>query len=1050
MVGYVFGKDAQGITAFYPALDTQSANSTGPSYITLFYPGTYRIHFQALINTTPCNLQPDRTQVVTITVYVSGGNNGNNIGGPGWSTRASSCNATPISPPARHAVASHLGWSMESDVTGKDGLVLRNVKLNGRLMAESISSATYYVLETGTMPKTRGDLRPNSAATSLRSRLIDYNEQRGAFTLSITAVYQVDMIPGSPESCLLIAQAYDFFAEGYGGRCEPSGELRCARWRPMVKYKFNGAGGEFLKSLTIPQRHHYTIDGYTENTVGLFRDCNYPGDCLPAGVGFAWKKNPLLSEFKSTVIFNGQDAGTVDNMHQTYKSSVEEPSLTIGLNPELHFISSGCPECVHDHWRWGAFQGPRFGNGRPLILSGSLQDLDIAVVRNHTGEESPVDYLSLIGTESLRKLLPPPNPLDRPVISMKPEDVVFWYSPTGHTPEDTFFPSPGFFNPSYKPEPAPITPSSSSGGGQNGPLSVTYDNLYEAGPTTYTNFDPAVVGPLPSGYVAVDNTGYDVATDSVVSGRHVITFKVPSLDNQEMFDEVRIFHAEMDSFNPARAMWVDRTILASDAPAPDFAGKTISARVDAVGPFVIGMRTATQSPAANVAELAVSSSGAPDPVNAGADLTYMLNVTNNGPQTATGIALINGLSPDVNFVSANSAQGSCDLADGSIYCRLDNLAAGGSTTVIIVVKPAEGRVRFPPQGKVVTNTAVVRAGEGDTNIDNNTSTVSTTVLPDPNAPPTVSITRPTMGELFSGPANITIDASASDSDGSISKLDYYDNGTLVGTSAGTATPQYSFAWNGVPYGNHTLVAVATDNLGKAVASDAVNIIVNGSATVNITDPAGGSLYNQPVDIIISAAAADTQRSISKVDFYADDDLIGAGTANDPGQYSFTWNGPAVGAHTLKAVATNDAGVKTTSEPVVLRVNAPPVVSLSSPATGTVFIAPASITLTANASDDGGFVDKVDFYANGALIGTQSNLASSVYGVTWNNPSVGTYSLKAVATDNLGVITISSPISIKINLPPTVSITAPASGGHVYSPDEPNRHGHRQRQRRCHQ
>lgn len=70
VVGYVFGKNAQGMTADYPVLDTQAANSTGPNYLTLSYPGTYQIHFQAIINTTPCNIAPERTEVITITVYV--------------------------------------------------------------------------------------------------------------------------------------------------------------------------------------------------------------------------------------------------------------------------------------------------------------------------------------------------------------------------------------------------------------------------------------------------------------------------------------------------------------------------------------------------------------------------------------------------------------------------------------------------------------------------------------------------------------------------------------------------------------------------------------------------------------------------------------------------------------------------------------------------------------------------------------------------------------------------------------------------------------------
>lgn len=92
-----------------------------------------------------------------------------------------------------------------------------------------------------------------------------------------------------------------------------------------------------------------------------------------------------------------------------------------------------------------------------------------------------------------------------------------------------------------------------------------------------------------------------------------------------------------------------------------------------------------------------------------------------------------------------------------------------------------------------------------------------------NIPPTVSITSPSSGTVFSAPANITFSASASDSDGSISRVDFYTNGVLLGTDALSA---YSVAWSGVPLGAYSLTAVAVDNLGLTTTSTVVNIIVN--------------------------------------------------------------------------------------------------------------------------------------------------------------------------------------------------------------------------------
>lgn len=64
-------------------------------------------------------------------------------------------------------------------------------------------------------------------------------------------------------------------------------------------------------------------------------------------------------------------------------------------------------------------------------------------------------------------------------------------------------------------------------------------------------------------------------------------------------------------------------------------------------------------------------------------------------------------------------------------------------------------------------------------------------------PPTVSISSPANGDNFSRPANITINASASDSDGTVQKVDFYQGSTLLGTDL---TAPYSFSWINVPRG----------------------------------------------------------------------------------------------------------------------------------------------------------------------------------------------------------------------------------------------------------
>ena len=103
-----------------------------------------------------------------------------------------------------------------------------------------------------------------------------------------------------------------------------------------------------------------------------------------------------------------------------------------------------------------------------------------------------------------------------------------------------------------------------------------------------------------------------------------------------------------------------------------------------------------------------------------------------------------------------------------------------------------------------------------------TSNATVTVLPKPDVPPTVSLTSPANNATFTAPANITITANAADSDGTVTKVDFYNGATLLGSA--TASP-YSFTWSNVAAGTYSLTAKATDNAGASTTSAAISITV---------------------------------------------------------------------------------------------------------------------------------------------------------------------------------------------------------------------------------
>lgn len=92
-------------------------------------------------------------------------------------------------------------------------------------------------------------------------------------------------------------------------------------------------------------------------------------------------------------------------------------------------------------------------------------------------------------------------------------------------------------------------------------------------------------------------------------------------------------------------------------------------------------------------------------------------------------------------------------------------------------------------------------------------------------------------------------------------------------------------------------------------------------------------------------------------------------------------------------------------------NQAPSVTLTSPATGSTYVAPATVALAATADDTDGVVAKVEFFANGALVATDT---ASPFETTWSNVAAGSHLLMARAIDNLGAATDSATAAITVN------------------------------------
>jgi uncharacterized repeat protein (TIGR01451 family) len=122
----------------------------------------------------------------------------------------------------------------------------------------------------------------------------------------------------------------------------------------------------------------------------------------------------------------------------------------------------------------------------------------------------------------------------------------------------------------------------------------------------------------------------------------------------------------------------------------------------------------------DIADLGVSKSDSPDPVTVGSTLTYTIQVTNAGPQNATGVTVVDRLPSSVDFISATATAGNCAEQGNRVTCELGDLAAkAAAVTVTIHVRPTKARA--------ISNTVSVDSVENDPVAVNDKADATTTV-----------------------------------------------------------------------------------------------------------------------------------------------------------------------------------------------------------------------------------------------------------------------------------------------------------------------------------
>ncbi|HWN97206.1 MAG TPA: lamin tail domain-containing protein, partial [Methylomirabilota bacterium] len=346
-----------------------------------------------------------------------------------------------------------------------------------------------------------------------------------------------------------------------------------------------------------------------------------------------------------------------------------------------------------------------------------------------------------------------------------------------------------------------------------------------------------------------------------------------------------------------------------------------------------------------------------------------------------------------------------------------------------------------------------------------------------NQAPTVALIAPTNGAMFMVPATFSLVATAADFDGIVVRVEFYEGDIKIGEAT---TAPFTFTWTNVSVGPHTIVAKARDN-GLAVGTSS-------EVTITVTPPPVGSGIGLRGDYFDNPDFTGTR--VRRVDPFvgfdwgsgSPDPLIGAE------QFSVRWTGQVQprfseaytfytvtddggrlwvnnqllvdrwidqGPTEWSGVISLQAGVLYDirmeyyengggaaaqlfwSSPSVIKElipsaqlyppigsNLPPVIALTGPATGAVFVASAPVNITTDAIDPDGTILKVEFFANNIKVGEDT---SSPFSFSWTNNTAGSFTLKAIATDDSSLSRTSGTVNVTFVAGFTTNVTIISTG-----------------------
>ena len=286
------------------------------------------------------------------------------------------------------------------------------------------------------------------------------------------------------------------------------------------------------------------------------------------------------------------------------------------------------------------------------------------------------------------------------------------------------------------------------------------------------------------------------------------------------------------------------------------------------------------------------------------------------------------------------------------------------------------------------------------NSKENTTNKPSLVIVTTNSPLSVSITNPVNNAIFSTPTNLTISANVSDSDGTVTQVQFFQGTNSLG---GVTSAPYSVTWSNVSSGAYVLTARAADSSGIISTSSAVNVVVDIPPT--ITAQPTNQTVAQGSNAIFTVTAAGTV-PLSYRWLFNGTNLTGATN------YSLTvTNVHSTNAGNYSVVVTNVVGSVTSSNAVLALLTSP---TITVQPTNQTALQGSNVTFSVTATGTAPLNYQWRFNTTNLLVGATN---SSLIMTNVQSANAGNYSV--VVTNVVGSATSSNAV-LTVRVPPTIT------------------------------